>query len=350
MQVGYTTLGDHLKDPVTGEYVSQAQRHRAIVEACVLAEQVGFDSVNLGEHHFCDYILSAPPVVLAAVAERTTHIRLSTAVTLAANNDPIRLAEDYSTLDLLSHGRAEIVAGRGNLYEHTFVAFGQDPRQSRQIFDEHVELLLAALRESPVHWKGGRRPPFENFTTQPRPFQATLPVWVGGGFSVDSAELAARLGLGLMLPSILHRPEHFAPTVARYRERYAEHGHPAEGCRVGVISHTNVHRESQTARRLMQARLGHYFGWVGELLAISTPRAAEKGGMPFDFDRLTAGPTICGSPAEVLDRIGHVHEVLGHDTHLLMFDMGGAPAAEVSAMVELAGAEVLPFLPDRTTE
>jgi alkanesulfonate monooxygenase SsuD/methylene tetrahydromethanopterin reductase-like flavin-dependent oxidoreductase (luciferase family) len=342
VEIGWTTMGDLLPDPVTGRWLTQAERYRMIVEGAVLAEQAGFWCVSVGEHHFCDYIISAPPVLLAAIAERTSRLRVGTAVALGANNDPVRLAEDYATLDVLSGGRVELVVGRGNLYEHTFTAFGQDPGDSRLIYNERVELLVKALNEQQLQWTGNSRPPFCNFTTQPRPVQQPLPVWVGGGSSMDSAEFAAVQALPLMLPGVLGPPRRFIPLVEHYRARWAELGHDPANCRVGSVAHTFVAPTSQEARRLMEPRMEVYMGWVRELISISTPHMADFV-PPFDFEGLiTRGPTICGSPAEVIDRIGYYKDTLGLDVFLLMCDMGGLPPEELATTLELAGKSVLP--------
>jgi len=341
MRFGYATLGDHLTDPVTGRRETQAERHRSIVEAAVLAESVGFDGVYLGEHHFCQYILSTPPVVLAAIAERTTTMTLSTAVTLAANNDPVRLAEDYSTLDILSGGRVEIVVGRGNLYEHTFRGFGQDAEQSQSIFDEYVELLSRLLREEQIEWTGAHRAPFERFTTQPRPATADgPPLWLGGGSSRSSLELAIRLGLPLMLPTVVGPPAAFTKVVERYRALWAAAGRDPADAKVGMISHINVMPDHEAARARITPRMKNYWGFVTGLVEQSSGRELPG----FDSEWYVSGPTIAGSPAHVVDRIGSIHELLEHDLHLLMFDMGGAVPEDVSEMIELAGAEVLPAL------
>jgi alkanesulfonate monooxygenase SsuD/methylene tetrahydromethanopterin reductase-like flavin-dependent oxidoreductase (luciferase family) len=342
MRIGWASLGDLLPDPVTGRLLTQQERHRMMVDGAVAAEEAGFWCAAVGEHHFCDYIISSPPVVLAAMAERTQTIRLGTAVALGANNDPIRLAEDYATLDLLSGGRVELVLGRGNLYEHTFVAFGQDPTASRAIYEERVALTVEALRREQLDWRGTTRPPFSGFTTQPRPLQAELPVWVGAGTSVDSAEFAARLGLPLMLPGVFGPPRIFVPIVEHYRARFAELGHPAERCQVGTIAHTTVAATSQAARETMAARMAVYLGWVKELVSISTPHLA---GMfpPFDFDLLVErGPTVSGSPEQVIDKMSLWRDTLDLDVYLLMCDMGGMPPEELQAMLELAGQAVLP--------
>jgi alkanesulfonate monooxygenase SsuD/methylene tetrahydromethanopterin reductase-like flavin-dependent oxidoreductase (luciferase family) len=238
MREGLLILGDHLADPHTGYKSSHSARHRQIVELGVRAEQLGFDSVWLGEHHLCDYILSSPPVVLAAIGERTSRLRLGTGVTLLGSLDPVRAAEDYATLDVLSQGRVEVVTGRGIL-RRTYGDFGLDPSRSREIYDEHVELLLELWTREELHWRGRFRSPLEGITVKPLPHQKPHPpLWIGGGSSYDSVDLAARLGLRLMLPSVFAPPEAFAPHVERYRERYLAAGHdPARMQVLGAPSH-----------------------------------------------------------------------------------------------------------------
>jgi len=205
MEVGVLSLGDVLPDPISGGAApTDAQRTRAIVEMGVAAEGLGFDLVHIGEHHGSGYQLSAPPVVLAAIGARTSTIRLSTGVTLAANLDPVRMAEDYATLDGLTNGRAEIVAGRGSYFARTFEYLGQDAKQSKALFAEHVELLVRLLHEEDVCHPGGLRAPLDHFTSRPRP-EGPVPVWVGGGTSRDTPALAVRLGLP---PSLRHTVRH----------------------------------------------------------------------------------------------------------------------------------------------
>ena len=202
MDVGLLTLGDLITDPVTGVRRSHAQRHRNLVEQAVVAEGAGFHSVHLGEHHFCDYILSSPAVVLAAIAERTSTIRLSTGVALGANNDALRLAEDYATVDALSGGRVEPCVGRGTFFPHTYHAFGQDPHHAKDMFADNLEILVRVWEGEAVNWSGSIRPPLRALTVNPRPVQQPRPpIWAGVGASPDSVDLAARLGLWLMLPT-----------------------------------------------------------------------------------------------------------------------------------------------------
>jgi len=342
MHIGWATMADHLRDPITGHLMSQAERHRMIVEAAVTAEEVGFWSASVGEHHFCDYIVSSPAVVLAAMAERTSSIRLGTAVALGTNNDPIRQAEDYATLDVLSAGRVELVVGRGNLYEHTFTAFGQDPAVSREMYQEKLGLLVSALRDTQLQWRGTHRPPFENFTTQPRPVQSELPVWVGGGSSIESAEFAAQAGLPLMLPGVFGPPQIFIPIVERYRELWGALGHDPAGCRVGTIAHTFVAPTSQEAFATSGPRFETYMNWVKDLLRLSTPSLGDLIRVTDLHTMTDKGPTVCGSPEEVIDKISRYRDTLGLDVYLLMNDLGGMPAGELQDSLEAFGATVLP--------
>jgi alkanesulfonate monooxygenase SsuD/methylene tetrahydromethanopterin reductase-like flavin-dependent oxidoreductase (luciferase family) len=344
VRIGLLSLGDHLADPNTGVRVqSQADRHRSIVESACVAEAVGFDSFWLGEHHFCDYITSSPPVVLAAIASRTSRLRLGTGVTLLANLDPLRVAEDYATLDCLSAGRAEMVVGRGILAD-AYEAFGQPPDESRAIYREKLELLLRLWREEDVRWAGRWRGPLSGVTAQPRPVQAPHPpVWIGGGSSVTSADLAAELGLPLMLPSVLAPPALFAPLVERYREKWEAFGHDPLGLRVGACNHLHVRRSSQDARSFWEPYYRNYLQFVDRVW-VNRELIHPAARVDFDYARLLRGAAICGSPAEVVARMQETRELLGLDLHLVMLDLGGLPEAELFRTLELFGSEVLPAL------
>ena len=360
-------LGDHLPNPLTGVKTTASERHRQIVELGVRGEALGFDSVWLGEHHLCDYILSSPPVVLAAIAERKTRVRLGTAVTLLGSLDPVRAAEDYATLDVLSNGRAEVVAGRGVL-RRTYSDFGLDPGLSRELFEENVACLLAAWSGEPAHLEARHRPSLRGVTVHPRPQQRPHPPlwihasaapaateWIGGGSSFESVDLAARLGLPLMLPSVLAAPPAFVPFVARYRERFVANGLGRERPRVGACSHVHVAADSQTARVRWRPHHLSYLTWVTTVLMPwggvnigFTPRAgatqapAAPPPQPPDFDALCRGPSICGSPGEVADRIASMRELLGLELHLAMFDHGGIPEDALADSLELFAAHVIP--------
>ena len=337
LETGLLSLGDLLPDPNTGECRTESARHRSLVDQGVLAEQIGMHSIHLGEHHGSSYQLSAPPIVLAAIGERTTNLRLSTGVTLAANLDPFRIAEDYATLDVLTEGRAEIVAGRGSLFARTFEIFGQDPKQSRALFTDHVELLLKLLREEDVHAEGLR--PLHGETSRPRPF-GELPVWIGGGTSTESVDFAARLGCPLMLPSVFAPPAAFSPLAERYREQWQAAGHDGEPV-IGACFHTHIATESQLARDRFKVWYENYWQWVQDLIKSYTPRAEQ---LPFDYTTLIGGPAMVGSPGEVVERIESACELLGLNRMIFMFDLGGIPDDVLFPTLELFGSDVLPQL------
>jgi alkanesulfonate monooxygenase SsuD/methylene tetrahydromethanopterin reductase-like flavin-dependent oxidoreductase (luciferase family) len=344
MKLSLMTLGDVVADPVTGLAPTAAERHRAIVEAAVVADEAGFEGVHIGEHHGIEYTTSAPPVILAAIGERTSRLRLSTAVTLAANLDPIRVAEDYATVDALSGGRCEVVVGRGNFFVSTYTLFGQRLEDSHELFAQNVELLTQLWAGKEVDWPGSRhRAPIAEFVLQPVPVGA-MPLWVGGGASESSTELAARLGLDLMLPSAFGNPQMFKPVVESYREKFASHGHPREP-RVGACWHVNVAKTSQAARERWEPRYRAYFELMNTVIPRVNPDPPAFVTKPFDFEFLTTrGPAIVGSAAEVAERLNAWSDVLTSDTNLIYIDMGGQPAGEYRDMVEFIGSDVLPQL------
>ncbi len=345
MKLSLMTLGDQVAaDPITGVGETAAQRHRAIVEAAAVADQVGFHGVNIGEHHGLEYTTSAPPVILSAIGERTTNLTLSTAVALAANLDPIRAAEDYATVDALSGGRCEMVVGRGNFFVSTYTLFGQKIDDSHELFGDNVELLAQLFSGKQVNWPGSaHRAPIEDFVLQPPPV-GRVPIWIGGGASESTADLAARLGLDLMLPSAFGNPEMFKPVVAGYREKFASYGHGHEP-RVGACWHVNVGETSQAARARWEPRYRAYFELMTQIITRVNPDPPPFVKKPFDFDFLTTrGPALVGSPDEVVDRLNSCAEMLTADTNLVYLDMGGQPAGEYRDMVELIGTKVIPQL------
>ncbi|MGH1487934.1 MAG: LLM class flavin-dependent oxidoreductase [Acidimicrobiales bacterium] len=336
LEFGLMSLGDLLPHPTSGEIATEAQRHRSLVDQAVQAERIGFTSVHLGEHHFSDYMLSSPPVVLAAIGERTSDLKLSTSVTLAGNLDPVRVAEDYATVDVLSGGRVEIVAGRGSLFVKTYDGFGQPVETARERYDESVALLARLLREEAVHWSGEFRTPLTGHTTRPRPV-GDMPIWIGAA-SRESATLAADIGGWLMLPTVFGTPEMFRPVVEIYRERWAELGKPEAEAKIGACSHTYV-ADNKTGRHNTVNDWVKYYEAYWNFVGTMVPSEFWP---PFDFEKLQVGPAICGSPEAVIDRIGQWQEILSMDRHLFMFDLGGMPAEEVTETIELFGTSVVP--------
>ncbi|MEJ2853463.1 MULTISPECIES: LLM class flavin-dependent oxidoreductase [unclassified Saccharothrix] len=331
MDVYLLILGDHLPDPSTGRVVSEAERLRAIVEQAVVAEEAGFTGVAIGEHHFTRYIVSAPELLLATIAERTSRLRLSTGVTLLAHHDPVRVAEELATLDVLSGGRAEMIVARG-VSQRTDAAFGvQDDLRAR--FDENLRLLLRLLEEPHVTWNGRFRSPLADVTTTPRPLQRPRPlVWIGSGSAV-SADLAVELGLPLMLPSTLRDPSTHRGVVERYRTAMRGAG------RVALPSHVFVAPSAARAREVWRPHLSAYAHFADPW----------RGDGDLDVDLLMDGAAVCGDPAEVADRLNDLAHLLGLDAHLVMVDIGGLPHTAVLDTIRLFGEEVLPALKSPAT-
>jgi len=333
---GLLSLADHLPDPTTGRSTTQAERFQLIVESALHAEQAGFERIGIGEHHFGHYILPSPFVLLGAIAAKTRRIRLGTSVTLLAGLDPVRVAEDLATLDTLSNGRAELTVARG-VEITTQAAFGiTDESELRPRFDENLRLLLRLLTEERVSWSGRFRSPLRDVRLEPRPLQKPHPpLWVGGGLSTISCDLAADLGLPLSLPSLFCFPEDYLSILERYRSKMEDSG-MAERISVAYPSYVHVARTSQEARKRFRPYLENY------VRAAQTCRKSQ--GRPIDYESLLEGPALCGSPAEVVDRIANINATLGLDNHYLMPDLGGLPAPLLHEVLELLGQEVLPRL------
>ncbi len=332
VQYGLISLADHLADPTTGSRISQRQRLIEIVDQIVLAEHLGYDIFGVGEHHFGNYILPSPELVLAMAAGRTERITLGTSVSLLANVDPVRYAEKLAVLDVLTNGRAEAVFARG-ASERTAEAFGiHSFAELRPRFDESLRLVLRLLSEDEVTWNGEYRSQLDAVRVEPRPIQDPYPImWVGGGLSNVSADLAADLGLPLMLPSLFRWPADYLPIAGHYRERCAVNGFET---RVGFPSYVHVARTSQEARRRWRPHLEYYSEFAMEIRG--------SFGRPTDFDSLVAGPAVCGSPAEVAGRLGEINDTLSLDRHQFLIDVGGLPYPVVAEVMELLATEVLP--------
>lgn len=340
------SLGDWLPDPVTGRRPTEGDRHRQIVEQAVIAERAGFSAIHLGEHHFSDYILTSPPVVLAAIAARTSTIRLSNGVALAANLDPVRAAEDYATVDVLSGGRLEPCFGRGNIYPDVYTFFGQSADEATSRFGENVRLIDRLWRaEEPITWTGEHRAPLTDVLVHPRPEQRPRPpIWIGGGWSPDTVALAVDIGAGLMLPTVVGTWEMFVPVVESYIEQWDAAGREPSERRIGCCSHFWVAPDGNAARERWKPRYLAYLEAVAGWVEQSHRRSGRRGGGfgVGDFDAMASTVAICGSVDEVVDRMSIAAEMMHLDTQLLMLDMGGVPDEELFETIEFTGAEVIP--------
>lgn len=218
MEIGITSFVETKSDVHSGNVISHAQRLREVVEEIILADQVGLDVFGVGEHHRVDYAASSPAMVLSAAAPQTKKIRLTSAVTVLSSTDPVRVFQDFSTLDGISNGRAEIMAGRGSFIE-SFPLFGYNLKDYDELFEEHLALLLKIRESEKVTWEGVHRPAINDLGIYPRPVQNPLPVWIGSGGNQESAVRAGLLGLPLMLAIIGGSPMQFSPLVQLYKKK-----------------------------------------------------------------------------------------------------------------------------------
>ena len=336
MEIGVYTFAEMTPDPVTGRTIDAQQRLRNLVEEARLADQVGLDVYGVGEHHRAEFAVSAPAVVLAAVAARTERIRLTSAVTVLSSDDPVRVFQDFSTLDLLSGGRAEIMVGRGSFIE-SFPLFGYDLDDYDELFAEKLELLLRLRETERVTWSGRHRPAIDDLPVLPRPLQQPLPVWVAVGGTPGSAIRAGRLGLPLAVAIIGGAPERFAPFVELYRDAAREAGHDPGSLPVSINSHTFVAESSQDAADAffpsyaeLMSRIGRERGWSG----ISR--------QDFEALRSPRGALLVGNPDEVIEKILFQHEIFGHRRFLAQLTVGTMPHEQVMRAIELLGTVVAP--------
>ena len=311
-------------------------RLRHLVEEAALADAVGLDVFGVGEHHRRDYAASAPAVVLAAIAARTERIRLTSAVTVLSSDDPVRVFQQFATLDHLSGGRAEVLVGRGSFTE-SFPLFGYSLGDYDALFEEKLDLLLSIRDSERVTWSGRHRAPLRDQAVFPRPVQGPLPVWVAVGGTPASVVRAGRLGLNLAIAIIGGQPARFRPLVDLYRQSAAEAGHDADALRVSINGHGFVAETAGEAADIAlgphletMARIGRERGW-------SPPSAAHVAA-----ELRLDGALVLGSPQEVVDKLLYQHEVFGHDRHLLQLTVGPIPHRDVLRAIELLGTHVAP--------
>lgn len=335
MELGIYTFGETDPRRVSDPSVAAA-RLQQLLEEIELADQVGLDVFGVGEHHRPDYTVSSPAVVLAAAASRTSRIRLASAVTVLSSDDPVRVFQDFSTIDLLSNGRAEITAGRGSFIE-SYPLFGQDLDDYNELFTEKLDLLLALRERERITWEGKHRPSIHDRGVYPRPLQQPLPVWIAVGGTPQSVIRAGTLGLPLAVAIIGGMPERFVPLVQLYREAATKAGHDPATLPVSINSHGFI---ADRSKRAVELGLPPYIDTMTRL-------ARERGWpMPtrqqFDFERAPRGAMLLGDPQEVIDKILYEHELFGMDRLLIQFTVGPIAHIEVMRSIELYGTVVAP--------
>ena len=337
-EIGLYSFAELTPDPVTGAMLTPAERLRDLLEEIELADRVGLDVFGLGEHHRPEFVASAPAVVLAAAAARTERIRLTSAVSVISSDDPVRVFQDFASLDLLSNGRAEIMAGRGSFIE-SFPLFGYDMSDYHALFDEKLRLLLDVRAHERVTWSGRLRPPLNDLGVYPRPVQDPLPVWVAVGGTPESVVRAGTLGLPLALAIIGGAPERFVPLAELYREAGKRAGHDPTELALSINAHGFLADSSRHAADV----------FYGPYAAVMTKIGRERGwpGMTRQhYDALLGlrGALAIGTPDEVIEKILFQHGLFGHQRALFQLSVGTLPHAEVMRAIELLGTEVAPVV------
>lgn len=337
-EIGIYSFVERIADPTTGHLLSPAQRLRDLLETAVLADQVGLDVFGVGEHHRPDFVSSAPAVILAAAAAQTKRIRLTSAVTVLSSDDPVRVFQDFATLDLISNGRAEIMAGRGSFIE-SFPLFGYDLNDYESLFTEKLDLLLKIREGEKVTWSGTHRASIENLGVYPRPVQKPLPVWLAVGGTPQSVVRAGTLGLPMALAIIGGMPERFRPLVQLYRETARRVGRDPATLPLSINSHGLIADTAQQAiadhypsAMLLMSQIGRERGWA--------PASRQQ----MEANAQLRGADFVGSPAEIIEKILFQHELFGHQRTLLQLAIGPLAHAKVMRAVELLGTEVAPVV------
>lgn len=341
MELGIYTFVENTPDAETGKTLHPAQRLKNLMEEIELADQAGLDVVGVGEHHRSEYISSAPSVILAAAAARTENIRLSSAVTVLGSEDPVRVFQQYSTLDLLSQGRAEIMVGRGSFTE-SFPLFGKDLNDYDELFAENLELLLKLRENEVVNWSGKHRPSIPNRGVYPRPMQETMPVWIAVGGTPQSAYRAGALGIPMALAIIGGEPAQFKPFADLHKRGADEAGNKRQPLSInshGFIAETS--REASDiafpAFKVTMDKIGRERGW--------SPMTREQ----FDASTSLKGANVVGSPQQVIDKILYQHEIFGHDRFMLQMSVGSIPQKKLLKSIELFATEVAPVIRKETS-
>lgn len=345
MELGITTFAETTPDFLSdGKVISHDERIRQVIEEIKLADEVGLDVFGIGEHHRKDYAISNPATVLAAGAAVTTNIRLTSAVSVLSSDDPVRVFQQFSTIDAISNGRAEIMAGRGSFIE-SFPLFGQDLNDYEALFDEKLQLLLKIIEKEIISWDGVHRPSIDRRGVYPRPVQESLPVWIASGGTPDSVRRAAELGLPLALAIIGGSPLRFAPLVDLYKRTAKRSDHDVTSLPIGSHSHGFVAQDDETARDKFFPSTQYAMNVIGR----------ERGWPPYSretFDRACEpeGVLYVGSPETVAEKIVFLRKHVGVDRFLLHLPVGSMPHDDVMQSIELFGKKVAPIVREKVKQ
>jgi probable LLM family oxidoreductase len=338
MELGLVTFADMQPESSRGRGINGHQRLKDLLEEIQLADQLELDVFGVGEHHRPDYAVSSPTVVLGAAAAITKNIKLASAVTVLSSDDPVRVFQQFATIDLLSGGRAEIMAGRGSFIE-SFPLFGYDLHDYDELFTEKLDLLLQLNKSEVISWKGKHRPSIPNLGVYPRPYQTSIPIWLAAGGSPSSAVRAATLGLPLMLAIIGGQPAHFVSFVNLYKDTWKKSGKDLKDLRFGINNHVYIGEDSQKAAdefypyyATMMNRVGRERGWA--------PLTKQQ----YEALRSPTAALMVGSVQQVIDKILYEHELFGNTRFLAQASVGNVPHQLIMKSIELFGTRVVPVI------
>jgi probable LLM family oxidoreductase len=335
-EIGLYTFVESTPDPATGEARPDERRVADLLEEIETADRVGLDVVGIGEHHRDEYLASVPDVLLAAAAARTQRIRLSSAVTVLSSDDPVRVFQRFATLDLVSGGRAEVMAGRGSFVE-SFPLFGYDLREYESLFDEKLRLLLRLREEERPIWSGRHRAPLRGQPVRPRPLQEPLPVWIAVGGTPASAARAGGLGLPMSIGILGGSPAQFAPLAEVWRRAAREAGHDPSRLPLGLAMHGYL---ADTQERAIEE-------WTPAAAQVMNRIGRERGWPPYDRRRVQRdaapdGALLLGTPERVAEKILAHQAVFGHQRVMIQLTVGTLRHDRVLHAIELLGREVAP--------
>lgn len=336
MELGIGMFGDLRYDDQTKAYRSAQTKIGEILEQVQLMDEVGLDVFAMGEHHRADYAISSPEMLLAAAASRTKRIKLASGVTVLSSAEPVKVYEDFSTLDLISNGRAEIFVGRGSFIE-SFPLYGYSLDDYETLFEEKLDLLLKINTEENVSWSGTLRAPMLNQTVYPRATnQGKLPIWIAVGGTPQSVYRAAVLGLPLIVAIIGGMPAQFVKLIEFYKEEYLKAGHPEEQMQIAIHSHTFVSEDPRVIE-------GYFENYKAQMDRIGSSRGwAPYTKMQFDGGRSPEGALFIGSANEVADKINKVKELFGLTRFIGHMDVGDPDHQLMLKSIELFGNKVRP--------
>lgn len=337
MELGLVSFADAPIDPTTGQAViSHGERLRNLIEEIELADAVGLDVFGVGEHHRADYAVSSPATVLAHAAARTRNIRLSSAVTVLSSEDPVRVFQQFATIDQLSEGRAEIMVGRGSFIE-SFPLFGYDLEDYNELFAEKLDLLLRIRDNERVTWSGKHRAPLRDQAVYPRPYQNSLPIGIAVGGTPASAVRAGMLGLPMTIAIIGGQPERFVPFAELYRRAARESGHDPASLKLAINTHGHI---AETMEQAIEEQFPPYKAMMDQI-------GRERGWPPMRREQFVAGTSLhghlmTGTPEQVIEKILYQHSLFGHQRYLMHFGIGAVPHEQVMRSIELFGKVVAP--------